>query len=161
MTYNLFIYIIIAVAAVLAVASGKMLTSAIMLAVASIAVSLLMFNFNAPWAAVFELSVCAGLITVLFISAVSLVKKEDESLKENRGKFLLLPFLTAAVFIIFSIVLTPWFETLSGHVKYPAGEFKVGEIIWKHRATDLLGQLTILAAAVFVVKSVLAKRSEQ
>ncbi|MEW5951332.1 MAG: NADH-quinone oxidoreductase subunit J [Elusimicrobiota bacterium] len=161
MTYNLFIYIIIAAAAILAVTAGKMLTSAIMLAVASIALSLLLFNFNAPWAAVFELSVCAGLITVLFISAVSLVKKEDESLKESRGKFLLLPFLALAAFIIFSVILPPWFETLSGYAKYPAGEFKVGEIIWNLRSIDLLGQVTILAAAVFVVKSVFGKRSEQ
>lgn len=161
MTYNLFIYLIIAVAAVLAVTARKMLVSAIMLAVVSIALSLLLFNFGAPWAALFELSVCAGLITVLFISAVSLVRKEDESLKESRGKFLLLPFLSGAVLILMTIFLLPYFETISGFAKNPEMQPRVGEIIWKFRSIDLLGQVTILAAAVFVIKSVFQKRSEQ
>ncbi|GAB4031689.1 MAG: hypothetical protein Fur0012_09330 [Elusimicrobiota bacterium] len=161
MTYNLFIYLIIAIAAILAVTARKMLVSAIMLAVVSIALSLLLFNFGAPWAALFELSVCAGLITVLFISAVSLVKKEDESLKESRGKFLLLPFISGAAFILMTIFLLPYFETISGFTRNPEMQPRVGEIIWKFRSIDLLGQVTILAAAVFVIKSVFQKRSEQ
>ncbi len=161
MTYNLFIYLIITIVAITAVMARKMLISAIMLAVASIALSLLMFKFSAPWAALFELSVCAGLITVLFISAVSLVKKEDMALKESRAKFTILPLISGAVFIFMAIFLMPYFESLSGFTRNPEIQPKVGEIIWKFRSADLLGQITILAAAVFVVKSVFYKRSEQ
>lgn len=161
MTYNLFIYLTMTVAAIVAVMARKMLISAIMLAVMSIALSLLMFKFSAVWAALFELSVCAGLITVLFISAVSLVKKEDIALKESKAKFLILPLVSGAAFIFMAIFLMPYFEILSSFTKNPPIQPKVGEIIWNMRSIDLLGQITILAAIVFVIKSVFYKRSEQ
>jgi NADH-quinone oxidoreductase subunit J len=56
--------------------------SALSLASASVILALLFFQLKAPIAAVVELSVGAGLITVLFVSAVSLVSvapKEGES----------------------------------------------------------------------------------
>jgi NADH-quinone oxidoreductase subunit J len=161
MTYHLFLYLIITIAAVMAVMHKKMLSSAIMLAVMSIGVSLLLFNFNAPWAGVFELSVCAGLITVLFISAVSLLKKEDELLKENYAKFIILPFISIALFILGTIYFMPYFEYINGYTKTNVSEnLSLGEIIWKNRGFDLFGQITILATAVFVIKSIFYKRSD-
>ena len=43
--------------------------------------AILMFRLTRPSAAVFELSVCAGLIPVIFISAISLTQrlKRDEA----------------------------------------------------------------------------------
>ncbi|MCL6450760.1 MAG: DUF4040 domain-containing protein [Acetobacteraceae bacterium] len=50
-----------------------LLKSAIALAVASLTLSILFFLMKAPFAAAFELSVAAGLVTVLFVTAISLV----------------------------------------------------------------------------------------
>ncbi|PIS46884.1 MAG: hypothetical protein COT17_06295 [Elusimicrobia bacterium CG08_land_8_20_14_0_20_51_18] len=158
MIYHSLLYIVIAVSAIMAVMAKKLLNAAIMLAVMSIAVSLLLFNFNAPWAGVFELSVCAGLITVLFISAVSLIKKEDDLLKEGRIKYAILPFLAAVTAILSGIYLMPYFEYLTNYAREAAQNPGVGEIIWTYRSVDLLGQLTLLACAVFVIKAIFAKR---
>jgi NADH-quinone oxidoreductase subunit J len=53
------------------------LKAAICLGVASALLGVLFFVLNAPYAAVFELSICAGLITVLFVSTISLTKGEE------------------------------------------------------------------------------------
>ena len=43
--------------------------------------ALVLFQFGANIAGVFELSVCAGLITVLFIATVSLTKDSDQKVE--------------------------------------------------------------------------------
>lgn len=158
MNYQGLIYLIILSSAIMAVMAKKLLNSAIMLAVMSIAVSLLLFSYNAPWAGVFELSVCAGLITVLFISAVSMMKKEDTALKENRVKYVILPFLVLIVIIPSALYIMPYFEYMTNYAKYSSYNPKLGEIIWNYRGVDLIGQITLLACIVFVIKSIFFKR---
>lgn len=71
-------YILIAVivlaGAVAAVLLKSLLWSAIALGVGSAALATLFFLLGAPYAAGFELSVGAGLISVLFIIAISLTE---------------------------------------------------------------------------------------
>lgn len=66
------------VAAVLAVSLKDLLKAGIALGVLSLILSAVFFKFDSPYAAVFELSICAGLITVLFTSVVSLTRDSDE-----------------------------------------------------------------------------------
>lgn len=58
--------------AVTAVLSRNLLRAAVALGVGSAALATLFFLLNAPYAGGFELSVGAGLISVLFIIAISL-----------------------------------------------------------------------------------------
>ena len=53
-----------------------LLKASIALGIASVILSLIFFRFDSPYAAVFELSICSGLITVLFISAISMMREE-------------------------------------------------------------------------------------
>ena len=161
MIYQTVIYLIIIISAVMAVMAKKLLNSAIMLAITSIAVSLLLFNYNAPWAGVFELSVCAGLITVLFISAISLMKKEDSVIKENYVKYIILPFLVLILIIFSGLYVLPYFEYLTNYAKYSTYNPSVGDIIWHYRSIDIIGQITLLACAVFVIKSIFYKRRSE
>ncbi len=62
-----------------AIEKKDLLQSAIMLGVSSAILSIAFFIANAPIAAAFELVVCAGLITVLFISTISLTKGGEDS----------------------------------------------------------------------------------
>jgi len=161
MNYQVIIYFIVVISAVMAVMSKKLLNSAIMLAITSIAVSLILFSYNAPWAGVFELSVCAGLITVLFISAISLMKKEDSIIKENYVKYIILPFLVIIMLIISGLYILPYFEYLTNYSKYSHYNPSVGDIIWHYRSIDIIGQITLLACAVFVIKSIFYKRRNE
>jgi NADH-quinone oxidoreductase subunit J len=160
MTYHNLLLILTAAFAVWAVMARKLLTSAIMLALVSVCVSLIFFHAGAPWAGVFELSVCAGLITVLFIGAVSLIRAEDEKRPENRAFFNALP-LAAAIFAIAAwYYLPPFFDELAGWKRMASGGGTIGMALWDMRRPDLLGQVLMLAAGVFVIKSVFPRRTE-
>lgn len=67
-------------AAATAVLSKSMLQSAVALGIGSVALATLFFLLGAPYAGGFELSVGAGLISVLFIIAISLT----ESMRRRR-----------------------------------------------------------------------------
>lgn len=66
-----------------AVISKNLLRSAVSLGISSVALAALFFYLEAPFAGAFELSVGAGLISVLFIIAISLTESmqggRDES----------------------------------------------------------------------------------
>lgn len=69
--------------AVTAVLSENLIQAAVALAVGSATLAALMFVLKAPYAGSFELSVGAGLISILFIVAISLTesmrRQSDES----------------------------------------------------------------------------------
>ena len=64
------------VSAILAVCFKEMLFSAIALAALSVVIAIMFFQLDSPYAGAFELSVCAGLITALFVSVISLTKRK-------------------------------------------------------------------------------------
>jgi len=63
------------VCAIVTVRLKEILFSAISLAVLSVLIALMFFKLHSPYAGVFELSVCAGLITALFVSVISLTRR--------------------------------------------------------------------------------------
>jgi NADH-quinone oxidoreductase subunit J len=72
------VYVILAAivlaGAIAAVLARNLLWAAIALGIGSVALAILFFLFDAPYAGGFELSVGAGLISVLFIIAISLTE---------------------------------------------------------------------------------------
>jgi NADH-quinone oxidoreductase subunit J len=65
---------IIVTGAVAAVLMKNLLRAAVALGTSSVALAAMFFFLNAPYAGAFELSVGAGLISVLFIVAISLTE---------------------------------------------------------------------------------------
>jgi len=65
---------VVLVGAIVAVLSRNLLSAAVALGVGSAALATMYFLLNAPYAGGFELSVGAGLISVLFIIAISLTE---------------------------------------------------------------------------------------
>ncbi|MDD5677496.1 MAG: hypothetical protein PHW60_05820 [Kiritimatiellae bacterium] len=130
----------------------NLLKSAIGLAITSAILSLLLFLMAAPLAGVFELSVCAGLITVVFISAISLTKPltgtEARARDHSRVKrFILLPVIIVAV---------AWgLYVMHPHLDLPLPaadvERDVRQVFWNIRRIDLVGQILVILAGVFGV----------
>jgi NADH-quinone oxidoreductase subunit J len=60
--------------AVIAVLAENLIRAAVALGIGGISLAMLFFLLNAPYAGAFELSVGAGLISVLFILAISLTE---------------------------------------------------------------------------------------
>ncbi len=79
---------------IFAATSRKLIISAVALAVVSAALGVLMYVLGAHSAAIFEVSVCSGLVTVIFISAVSLsngdrqIEAQDAAEPRRKKRFL-------------------------------------------------------------------------
>ena len=59
------------------VMTRSLLKAALGLAVTSALIAVILFRLDSPLAAVIELSVCAGLITAVFVSAISLSRRHN------------------------------------------------------------------------------------
>jgi NADH:ubiquinone oxidoreductase subunit 6 (subunit J) len=66
---------------IIAIELDDLVKSAIALGIGSAILSAVFYLLNAPFAAVFELSVAAGLITVLLLSAIGMIEKKKEAKK--------------------------------------------------------------------------------
>lgn len=132
------------------VMTRSLLKSTIGLAFTSAIITIIMFRLDSPLAAVFELSVCTGLITAVFVSTISLVKplthKEIEKISKDRIKrFWLLPviMMVAGTMLIFL--------DIPADLKMPAKaiELDVRNVLWNSRQIDIFGQIVVLLAGVF------------
>jgi NADH-quinone oxidoreductase subunit J len=146
----------LAVSAIFCVVLQDLLKASIALAGLSAILSIIMFILKAPLAAVFELSVCAGLITVIFVSAVSMtrVKSKDEAAqmaKARRKRFALLPILLIALLCATLILLWPHINALIPYANAPIGRQTEQDIFWNRRQADLVGQIVIILAGVYGV----------
>lgn len=155
-TFNIvmaILQVLLVVSALLAVLIRNLLKAAISLAAMSVVLTVVMFLLNSPLAAVFELSICAGLITAVFISVIALTKpatleEERVKVKEHRGKFALLIVLT--VLVGAGLVLA-WPSIRLEIASAASGDLSIQTDLWDVRQLDLLGQIIIILAGVFGV----------
>jgi len=152
MFVNIVILIGLVCAALWTVMTRSLLRSAMGLALTSAILTIAMFRLNSPLAAVFELSVCTGLISVVFISAITLTHpltqtEVIEHMKARMRRFWYLPFLVISIGIILSFVRIKFNLPLPG----AEAETDVRNVLWGLRKTDLLGQVVLLLTGVFGV----------
>ena len=69
------LFIAVIAFAIMAVSFKDLIFAAISLAALSAALAIMFYRLDSPYAAVIELSVCAGLITALFVSVISLTRR--------------------------------------------------------------------------------------
>lgn len=141
------------ISAVCAVMIRDLLKAAIALAATSAVLAIVLFLLEAPMAAVFELSVCAGLITVVFISAISLTKpatveEKAEKAKERAKRFIILPFILAVTAVALWLAW-PAMNIQLAVKTVTSTALSVQETLWNTRQTDILGQIIMILAGVF------------
>ena len=152
MDLNLALLLALLAAALWTVMTRSLLRSAIFLALTSIILTVLMFRLNSPLAAVFELSVCAGLISVLFVSTISLAEPQSQKdviqhMKERMARFWFLPVLL----IVLAVVLCLKTVRPAVHLPTPENAQDVRIVLWQLRPVDILGQIIILLTGAFGV----------
>jgi NADH-quinone oxidoreductase subunit J len=143
---------------VLAIVLRDLLRAAISLAVASLLLGIIFFRMSAPYAGVFEISVVAGLITVLFILTVALTKAGGDVRESKTVNVLFLLF-----FVVFAaidaLVMKGLVQKVPALPSAPeAGTF--GEMLWTGRTLDLVGQIAVILAGVFSVLALFRKRDK-
>ena len=161
MFLEVLILVLLVAAALWAVMTRSLLRSAMGLALTSAILTLVMFRMNANLAAVFELSVCAGLIPVLFVSVISLTealtrKEAIEHMKSRFARFWGLPLIVIVLGIILSL-LSSQFKTRPA---LPESETNVRFVLWHLKQFDLLGQVIILFTGVFGVVVLFKERNK-
>ena len=152
MVMTLVMLTIVCAAALWTVMTRSLLRAGIGLALTSAVLAVVIFRLGSPLAAVFELSVCAGLISVLFISTISLTEpltpqEVMQHMKERFSRFWILPVVVIAGGVLLFLVKPPRLGALPGHET----EHDVRTIMWNLRQIDLVGQIIILLAGVFGV----------
>lgn len=151
MAIDLLLLIGLTISAVGSILKRDMVKAAIALALTSVILSVLMFRFSSPLAAVFELSVCASLITVLFMSTISLTKpltkeKEEKRMPVRAWHIVVLPTLLIVAALLLTFVKIPMDFTAP-----PAVPSDVRSVLWNNRQPDLLGQILVIIAGFFGV----------
>ena len=139
--------------ALLTVIIKDSLKAVISLAAASAMLTTILFVLDAPLAAVFELSVCAGLITVIFIAVISLTKSsvsddETEPVKRRFDRYLYLPLILIVVAVIL-LSVKPFYDFFV--VSNISREDNVRDVLWNIRRLDILGQIIMIFAGVLGV----------
>jgi NADH-quinone oxidoreductase subunit J len=130
-----------------------LLYAALGLAVASIMLSVVLFYFGANVAAVFELSVCAGLITVLFVSTVSLTKDSDQKTESRLPGFFLVPMVI--LFVGIAAFASKWVAGLLPAVPATTtSTITFNSSFWGDRVTDILGQIALVLVGVFGILAI-------
>ena len=152
LTADIVILAILTAAALWSVLARSLVRAAICLALASALVALLMFRLGSPLAAVFELSVCSGLISVLFISTITLTESETAEQKSRHGqarlrRFWFLPVLVALLGAGLWMVRA----RLQVAPPFPEVTHDPRVMLWAQRPLDIVGQVAALLAGVFGV----------
>jgi NADH-quinone oxidoreductase subunit J len=144
-----------------AVMTPLLLRAAIGLALASAVLAIIMFQFQSPYAAAFELSVCAGLIPVIFISVINLVSRQPiglylERRRKRIRRFIYLPFILIAAAVIFSFMR----PILDLKLPWPEAAADARELLWNCRRFDLFGQVLALLAGSYGVLILFRRREK-
>jgi uncharacterized MnhB-related membrane protein len=151
----------ILVCAVQAIRVPRLLYSAMWLAGASALVALLMYMLGAPEVAVIELSVGAGLVTVIFVFAINIAG--DETFK---GKALI-PKPLSLLLIGMAVLLITWFAlpALSTPLALPVTVPFVTDTLWEDRTLDILLQVVMIFTGTLGILGLLSdpreKKNEQ
>ncbi|MDD5423544.1 MAG: hypothetical protein WC592_06660 [Candidatus Omnitrophota bacterium] len=158
MNINLLLLVLMTIATMWTVMGRSLLKATIGLAVTSAVLTILMFRLNSPLAAVFELSVCTGLITVVFVSTISLTKplthKEIiERSKARHKRFGYLPFvmILAGVALYFLKIPNDFAGMADKYIAAQAAAPDPRRVIWDVRQLDLFGQIILMIAGALGV----------
>jgi NADH-quinone oxidoreductase subunit J len=153
---DIYIYILLGLlvlSSLLTVLIRNTLKAVISLAVTSALLTTFIFVMGAPLAAVFELSVCAGLITAIFISVISLTQSQVSDQVSGEAKkrilrYIYLPIILVIVIVILFLVKPAVNTVVSSNTLQ---ETSVQQVIWHTRQLDIAGQIIIILAGVFGV----------
>ena len=136
------------------VLSRHLINAAIALAAVSAACGVLMYVLGAHTAAIFEVSVCSGLVTVIFISAVSLsngdkqVEAQDVAAPARKKRFLPAILIGAGAVLMIVAGLSGF---SFGEPVASASGASFQEVFWETCQADIFGQMVALIAGAAAI----------
>jgi NADH:ubiquinone oxidoreductase subunit 6 (subunit J) len=137
--------------AIASVRAGRLLASALWLAGVSAIVALMFALMGATQVAVIELSVGAGLVTVLFVFSIGIAGDEAIDVRS------IVPRSIAAVLVLAVTVLTAVFILPGATGRAPMVEPAFAVVLWQVRGSDVMLQLALIFSGVLGVLSLLTE----
>jgi uncharacterized MnhB-related membrane protein len=155
--FDLLIVAAMLVCAFQAIRGTRLLIAALWLAGTSALTALMMFRLGAPEVAVIELSVGAGLVTVLFVFAINIAGEEPPVTLRS-----LVPAPLAYIAALCAVGLgaamaLPNLRAESALVQSD----RFATVLWEHRSLDVLLQVVLIIGGVLAVLGLLAEGRAQ
>jgi len=145
----LLIYVLLALmalSAILVIFCRDLLYAVISLGTLSVFTSILFYILGSPFASIMELSIGAGLITILFMATISLVEQPRVGHAKYSGRSSISFFALAAV-----VATTIWVAlSLAEGVPGPAAAASAAalpEVLWGIRLLDVMGLSVVIFTA--------------
>lgn len=137
--------------ALMAVRTRRLLMSALWLACTSALVAVQLYLLGAPEVAVIELSVGAGLVTILFVFGISIAG--EDSMEEGP----LVHWGVAAALVIIPLALLGWLLLPASAAATAVAEPSFAVMLWQERGLDVMVQIGLIFAGVLGVLGILAE----
>jgi uncharacterized MnhB-related membrane protein len=123
-----------------AILATRLLASAIWLAGTSALVAIVLYQLGAPQVAVIELSVGAGLVTVLFVFAISIAGEDAMDVRA------IVPRPVGLGLVIVAVLLLSWMTLPALGVTPPLAGSPFAQMLWEQRGLDVLVQIVLIFA---------------
>jgi NADH:ubiquinone oxidoreductase subunit 6 (subunit J) len=128
--------------AILAIRSSRLVVSSLWLAALSALLAVLIYLLGAARVAVIELSVGAGLVTVLLVFAVGIAGDEAADQKP------VVPRLLSWGLALVVLALLGWFVLPLTSAPPPASQPSLASLLWEGRALDVVIQVVLIFCGV-------------
>jgi uncharacterized MnhB-related membrane protein len=148
---QLFLAVGAVLCAIQAIRSVRLLSSALWLAGTSALVALILYGIGGHEVAVIELSVGAGLVTVLFVFAINVAGEESLPVRSLVPRSLAWSLVLLSLFLLVGLTF-PWSSAVP-----PKAESSFPHTLWQTRGLDVLVQLVLIFAGVLGILGLLAE----
>lgn len=129
----------------------RLILSTIWLACTSALLATLLYRLGAPQVAVMELSVGAGLVTVLFVFAFSIVGE----ITQDPSSLVPKPLVWAIGLAV--VLLMGWFILPLTDSRSPVAIQSFSTILWEQRGLDVLAQIVLIFSGVIGLLGLLSE----
>jgi len=152
MEINLVLLVCLLLASLWTVMTVRLVRSVVGLGLTSVILSAIMFRLDSPLAAVFELSVCAGLIMVIFVTTVSFTQRVSQDRLRTRRRERLMKFWALPFILVVAALFLLHYTKPAGFPMLPMPQGNDARtLLWNKRHLDLLGQIAVLLTAAIGV----------
>jgi NADH:ubiquinone oxidoreductase subunit 6 (subunit J) len=142
------------VCGIMVIRATRLLVASLWLAGLSAILATFFYLMGAPEIAVIELSVGAGLVTVLFVFTIGIAEATEDA-GESRGT--LIPRPVAMILGVLVFLLLGWLILPLVGIEAPAFEPVFTSLLWKGRDLDVLAQVVLIFAGVLGILELLAQ----
>jgi len=147
--------------AVMVMRAARLLRAALWLAIVSLCVSLILYALGAPQVAALELSIGAGLVTVLIVLAISIAGDDALSAPPVVPRWTALGLTAAALLAFAAAVLPPAaIDIAQAPAQDSAVPLTFGAVLWQARLPDILLQVALMFVGLLTVLGLLADSHE-